>query len=242
MNFEERHISINESAVQEMERMRKECILSWNHPLADLNGTKICLFNIRSWNLHIAHFLSDKVYSTHSSIFCFTETHINNGPDKNIEDYQPGWANIHKPTEHGLAICYDTSKVELVEEFHSDNGLQLLPILIKVEDEHILLILVYRPPGPIDTFIQELIDELGRLPTVEYRTLIVGDFNLDQMLDENVETLEALITRFNFHQRSHYSTHILGGILDLVLDDGKSESVEWMPSPYSDHFVILIKV
>ena len=32
------------------------------------------------------------------------------------------------------------------------------------------------------------------------------------------------------------------GILDLVFDDKKSESVEWMPSPYSDHFVILIQI
>ena len=35
---------------------------------------------------------------------------------------------------------------------------------------------------------------------------------------------------------------VVGGILDLVLDDRKSESVEWMPSPYSDHFVIIIDI
>ena len=44
----------------------------------------------------------------------------------------------------------------------------------------------------------------------------------------------------DFHQRSHYSTHIDGNILDLVFDDKKSEAVKWMPSAYSDHFIILI--
>ena len=71
--------------------------------------------------------------------------------------------------------------------------------------------------------------------------MVVGDFNLDQLLSENVGMLDPLLAHFNLHQRCQYS-HILGGILDLVLDDRKSESVEWMPSPYSDHFVILIDI
>ena len=71
---------------------------------------------------------------------------------------------------------------------------------------------------------------------------MVGDFNLDQMLPENEEKVNPIITELNFHQRSHYSTHILGGILDLVFDNDKTQSVEWMPSPYSDHFVLLIQV
>ena len=75
-----------------------------------------------------------------------------------------------------------------------------------------------------------------------YRTLVIGDFNLDQMLIENVEMFNPLFQQFNFHQRSRYSTHIHGGILDLVFDDNKSESVEWIPSPYSDHFVLLIQI
>ena len=72
---------------------------------------------------------------THSSIFCFTETNINNEYYKNIEDYQHGWANIHKLTEHGLAICYDTTKVEIVQVFTTDDRLQLLPVLLKIEDD-----------------------------------------------------------------------------------------------------------
>ena len=181
------------------------------------------------------------MYPIHGCIFCFTETYIN-GPCISIEDHQACWASIHRHTKHGLAICYDTTKVEIVQEFAVTDALQLLPLVIKVEDEHILLILVYRPPGPIDTFIYELIQQLSMLPTDKYRTMVVGDFNLDKLLRENIDRIQPLLAQFNFHQRSEYSTHILGGILDLVFDDVKSESTGWMPSPYSDHFVILIEI
>ena len=62
LNFEEKHINVNTAAVREMERMRKECKLSCSHPLTEMTGNNICLFNIRSWNLHIEHFISDKCF------------------------------------------------------------------------------------------------------------------------------------------------------------------------------------
>ena len=123
LNFEERHIRVNMHAVCEMEHMRKDCVFTWKHPLTEFNVGKICLFNIVSWNLHIEHFLADKMYLTHSSVFCFTETHINNEHYKNIEDYQPGWKSIHRNTEPWLAICYDTSRVKIVKTFTTPDEL-----------------------------------------------------------------------------------------------------------------------
>ena len=118
---------------------------------------------------------------------------------------------------------------------------------MEMENETVFLVLVYRPPGLIGTFVYDLIQEISMLSMDllsygEYRTLIVGDFNLDQMLNENVSEFESLCTYFNCVQRSGYSTHILGGILDLVFDNKRSEPVEWMPSPFSDHFIILIDI
>ena len=82
-----------------------------------------------------------------------------------------------------------------------------------------------------------LIEEVGR-----YRTIVLGDFNTDQMLPENVNAYESFCQQHNLTQRSRYSTHIQGGILDLVFDNKATDPVEWMPSPYSDHFVLLIGV
>ena len=47
-----------------------------------MNGISICLFSISSWNGHLEPFVSDKIYSTYSSLFCFTETNISDSPKK----------------------------------------------------------------------------------------------------------------------------------------------------------------
>ena len=110
-----------------------------------------------------------------------------------------------------------------------------------------LLVLLYRPPGPIGNFVTNLIEVLDRLVTEnpigsEYRTMVIGDFNGDQMLSQHVSSLLPFSSYFNLHQRSNYSTHIKGGILDLVFDDKRDSDVEWMFSPYSDHFILLVEL
>ena len=72
--------------------------------------------------------------------------------------------------------------------------------------------------------------------------LIVGDFNLDQMLPEDVAKVDPLIQNFNLPQHSQYSTHKHGGILDLVFDTSNSNIVSSLPSAYSDHFVLFFQI
>ena len=110
LNFEPEDIKVNELALDEMVRLRNESLFSWQHPIIELNGISMCLFNIRSWNFHLEHFLSDKIYSTYSSLFCFTETNINDSPAKHIDEILDDWKDIHKNTQHGLALCYNVSK------------------------------------------------------------------------------------------------------------------------------------
>ena len=73
------------------------------------------------------------------------------------------------------------------------------------------------------------------------RILLLGDFNLDQMLQENVNKMHRLTQRFHLHQRSQYFTHVQGGILVLIFDSRKSESVLWIPSPlWSNGLVVMV--
>ena len=118
-----------------------------------------------------------------------------------------------------------------------------MALLLDVNGLRILLVLLYRAPGPAGTFVDDLIvlieTILNDIHPVD-RILLIGDFNLDQMLDENIHTTNPLLQRFHFHQHSHYSTHIQGGILDLVFDTNMGDCVSWIPSPYSDHFTLCI--
>ena len=91
-------------------------------------------------------------------------------------------------------------------------------------------------PGPLGSFIDDFISLINELAT-QHKMLIVGDFNLDQVLPEHVAKVNLLIQNFNLSQCSQYSTHIHRGILDLIFDTSNSNSVSFLASPFSDRFV-----
>ena len=246
-NFDESCIKVNKSAVIEMERLRRESVLDCPHPLKKMTSPSISYVNIVKWSKHIEHFLSDKAHAEYSSLFCFTETNIINEQCTRIKNYLPEWDDIHFSQGHGLAICYNTMKVKLIKEFNYFGTLEIVPVLLKIDQEMIFLVVVYRRPGPIGNFISTLMAVLDQLImenpiTEEYRMLIIGDFNLDQMLPEHIASFTPLCSHYKLYQRSKYSTHIKGGILDLVFDDNRDTDVKWMFSPYSDHFILMIEL
>ena len=63
------------------------------------------------------------------------------------------------------------------------------------------MVIVYCMPGLLGSFIGDFISLINKLPT-QHRILIVGDFNLDQMLLEHVAKVNLLIENFNLSQRS----------------------------------------
>ena len=93
---------------------------------------------------------------------------------------------------------------------------------MEVQNEQIPLVVVYRKLVEIGNFINNLIHEIICLP-LSNRTLVVGDFIVDQMLHENSEKFQLYLefefySQFQLCQRCNDSTHTLGGILDLVFD------------------------
>ena len=71
-----------------------------------------------------------------------------------------------------------------------------MPVLLEIGKETLLLVIVYRMPGLLDTLIDDFIFLINELST-QHRILIVGDFDLDQMLAENVAKADPLIQIFN---------------------------------------------
>ena len=84
VNFHEDVIKVNARALLELARMKKEKPLNTTHPVNSLSGTILSLLNIRSWNMHFEHFLSDPAHLKCCSIFCFTETHLDGQPKVNV--------------------------------------------------------------------------------------------------------------------------------------------------------------
>ena len=86
---------------------------------------------------------------------CFTETNINYSPAKQIDEILHDWKDIHKNAEHGLALCYNVSKVN-IEVIEIPSVFEVLPIVLEIERGTILLLIVYHMPGPLDSFIDDI--------------------------------------------------------------------------------------
>ena len=135
LNFDPEQIKVNESALEEMVRMRQESVFSWQHPLKSFNGTSMCLLNIRAWNTHLKHFLMDNIYQSYSNLFCFTETNINGSPVKHIDEILDDWKDIHKNTQRGLPLCYKVSKVNIIEVIDVPSTIEILPIVLEINKD-----------------------------------------------------------------------------------------------------------
>ena len=111
--------------------------------------------------------------------------------------------------------------------------------LIECQGMKIIIIIVYRPGTyPMQEFLDDLKEEIEALPS-EYRKIVVGDFNFDLRLENKELYINNYCHRLNLKQKVNYTTHIKGGILDLIMDCRDSHGfTDWMPTPFSDHFII----
>ena len=108
-------------------------------------------------------------------------------------------------------------------------------------------VMLYRPPGPYSSFLDEFSDFLSDLVTHMDNIIIFGDFNIrvNHKTDPLTKAFTSLIDTFGFVQLVHEPTHSNGNTLDLVLTRGISVSdlsVLSYPSAFSDHCLIKFRV
>ncbi|HAO14922.1 MAG TPA: hypothetical protein DDE71_05115, partial [Tenacibaculum sp.] len=232
-NFDMSKVKVNKPALKEMERLRNHGKLQFVHPLQEGNGNSFSLLNIRSWALHIDHFLLDPNFLQKCFIFCFTETHEVESR-RDINCFNGDWTAIHKATAHGLAFCYNQHKITILQEYDMQ-GIEAMAFHVMYQGNlDFIIMLVYRMPGAVHNFVDILRDQMGCLPK-DKRIILLGDFNLDQRNESNIALFSELQREFSLSQRSNSTTQIDGGILDLVFDNQSSTQVSFMPTVFSDH-------
>ena len=109
------------------------------------------------------------------------------------------------------------------------------------------LIILYRPPGPYTSFLEEFSNFLSDLITRTDNILIIGDFNihLNNVTNPLSKAFSSLIDTLGFTQFVHEKTHCDGNTLDLVLARGMTISnleVLAYPPALSDHYLIKFKI
>ena len=90
-------------------------------------------------------------YTKYSNALCFTETKVSGSGISNILGNQPGWESSHHPAApHGLAICYNESKVVIdtinIPDLTFTSHIELMSVLMSIEGKQVLLVLIYGPP------------------------------------------------------------------------------------------------
>ena len=117
---------------------------------------------------------------------------------------------------HGFRMCYKEESISILKECNLPTVIQALPVSMEICGEKILLVLVYLlPRHQVSTFINGMISIFRKAWKDEW-IILLGEFNMDQMLQENVNRLVRLKDISNLQQRLRYSSHQLEGILDLV--------------------------
>ena len=68
------------------------------------------------------------------SLLCFIETNINDSHSKYIDEILDNWKDVNKNTHYGLALCYNVSKVNIIEVIEIPCILEVLPIVLEIEN------------------------------------------------------------------------------------------------------------
>ena len=89
---------------------------------------------------------------------------------------------------HGLAICCLEEKVRILERFHLPTVIEALPVSMEICGEKIISFLVYSPPRQEVSTSIHAISIFRGIWKGEW-VVQLGDFDLDQMLPENINRL-----------------------------------------------------
>lgn len=85
------------------------------------------------------------------SLFCSTETDVDDSLAKHIDEILNDWKGIR--IQNMGWFFYNTSKANIIEVIDIPGVLEVLPILGKIKKETFLLVIVYHLPYPLSTVI-----------------------------------------------------------------------------------------
>jgi hypothetical protein len=216
---------------------------------ADSIKVRIGLINIRSLNAK-----SDAIYEMitdfHLDILAITESWLKDKWDDDLiigsvpKHYTFLRADRVKKKGGGLVLTaapeFNIKKVPVPFQMKSFEFLMSeISYRHKTSNISIFIGVIYRPPGPYSSFLNEwetLLTHLNHIPNV----LLLGDFNI-HFDCVNEHPFQKSLAEFGWSQHVYGATHEKGHTLDLVLTrNGSSLFIEHLsihPS-VSDHFFI----
>uniref|UniRef100_A0A3P9AYQ0 HD domain-containing protein n=1 Tax=Maylandia zebra TaxID=106582 RepID=A0A3P9AYQ0_9CICH len=149
---------------------------------------------------------------------------------KNVEmnQHPPSHSNYQKPRSTGrggsVAAIFHTSlfiNERPRQTFNSFESLMLNIVHPSCETQKpVLLVIIYRPPGPYTEFLSDFSDFISDLVLSSDKIIIVGDFNIhvDAKNDSLNMAFNLLLDSIGFSQNVKEPTHHFNHTLDLVFN------------------------
>ena len=205
---------------------------------------KISTINVRSIKCKTATF-TEFVTSKKLDVVAVTETWLKKNYTKAaIADIAPpGYHFHHQPRsnekvggEVGVLVS-DKYKTK-VQQIPSYNTFEALSAEISSSSFSGLFICPYRLQENMQTFFNEFEDLLENIVTTHLDIYILGDFNL------HLDVSDSNTQRFNLKQHVHFSTHVHGHWLDLLITKSSCDHVKsvFPADGISDHFAVVSEI
>ncbi|XP_069503203.1 uncharacterized protein [Ambystoma mexicanum] len=142
----------------------------------------------------------------------------------------------------GVAIIHKCSLSMRLATSSNVLSCETLSVKVPLTNSQTLNIhLIYRPPGPIGTFDEDLNVILSSNLKSSSQVLTLGDFNLgyNDLGDQTASTIANTLAELGFAQRSMAPTHLKGRILDWVADHNcLAKITNTTPLIWTDHHLV----
>ena len=207
-------IKADPRALQEYDRMRKECVLEPLHKDdASNDALTITLLNTRSFHKHAIDIYNDRVL-LNTDVLCLTETQIlPHQNTNNISEVLTNFNYLHNKCDdkfQSLSFCYK-SHVEIID-YHHTTGVSIIDFKKTLfSSDPIKIVLLYRKNITCLSSFYHTLADIMQLGTVH---VLLGDFNINAQDQEETSTLLQMLQ--NYQQIVQEPTHLGGAILDHV--------------------------
>ncbi len=214
-----------------------------------MSANTLLSFSIGLWNCQSAVNKADFITSitSHSrlNLMALTETWIKPEDNATPGAFSNNFSFSHTPRltgrggGTGLLISNNwkftpLSSRSIKSSFESHSVTITYPLKLNV-------IVVYRPPGPLVKFVEELDLLLSNFPEDGTPLVILGDFNIH--LDKpQAADFHTLLASFDLKRVLTTATHKSGNQLDLIYTRHCSTDVLVTPLHTSDHFFLTLNL
>ncbi|XP_069466115.1 taste receptor type 1 member 2 [Ambystoma mexicanum] len=142
----------------------------------------------------------------------------------------------------GLAIiAKNTLPIRLANSPPCSSCEVLTAKLLLSNNRTLTIHLIYRPPGPLETFEEDLISLIANNTQNHSQNLLMGDFNIgfNDPDNKHAHSITALLNDHGLSQKVLSPTHIKGRTLDWVSELNCNITVtDIVPQPWTDHYLI----